>query len=508
MVSLQAALVAMSLSGIGQTAMLDFYTDWCGHCRAMNPTIDALIAAGYPVQRVNGDQNRALAAQFGVRSYPCFVMVVNGREVDRVEGGTTFSRLERMCKMGASAASPPSSPALVAQNPAPAPWSPVQPTAFTAPITPPTFPPSSALSAPFEDRGSLPAASQPASDATLLAASVRIRVEDRDGNSCGSGTIIDGRNGEALVLTCGHLFRDSQGNGRITVDLFGPSGPQQVAGRLVSYDLTRDVGLVAIRPPSPVVAARVAPPGFRVERGQSVASVGCNNGEAPTVRHSQVTSLDKYQGPPTIEVAGQPAEGRSGGGLFSSEGYVLGVCNAADPSDREGLFAALGSIYAELDQDQFAFVYKSPSENPVGRPEGASLAAAGPVPPPAMPAPVSGLPELASVQAPAVGPSASLPPQEQAAMEEIRHRLKEGAEIVCIVRPRGNPDAKSEVIMLDRASPELLKQLVSEARRQDRPYPTSLEVPREQPKPRRILLEWSAPNGIPASNPASTSKLP
>ena len=73
----------------------------------MNPTVEALIAAGYPVQRVNVDQNRPLAAKYGVQSIPCFVMVVDGREVDRVVGGTTYSRLERMCKAGASAASPP-----------------------------------------------------------------------------------------------------------------------------------------------------------------------------------------------------------------------------------------------------------------------------------------------------------------------------------------------------------------------------------------------------------------
>ena len=53
MVSLQAALVAMALSGTGQTVMLDFYADWCGPCRAMGPTIDTLVAKGYPVRRVN-----------------------------------------------------------------------------------------------------------------------------------------------------------------------------------------------------------------------------------------------------------------------------------------------------------------------------------------------------------------------------------------------------------------------------------------------------------------------
>ncbi len=57
MVSLQAAIAAIALSGVGQTVLLDFYTDWCGPCRAMNPTVQALAKAGYPVQRINKDRN-------------------------------------------------------------------------------------------------------------------------------------------------------------------------------------------------------------------------------------------------------------------------------------------------------------------------------------------------------------------------------------------------------------------------------------------------------------------
>ncbi len=112
MVTLHAALMAVALTGAGQSVMLDFYADWCGPCRAMSPTVDALIAAGYPVQRLNLDQNRALAAKFGVQRIPCFIMLVDGREVDRVNEPTTYSRLERMCKLGAAAAAPPSSPVM------------------------------------------------------------------------------------------------------------------------------------------------------------------------------------------------------------------------------------------------------------------------------------------------------------------------------------------------------------------------------------------------------------
>ena len=164
MVSLQAALAAMALSGFGQTVLLDFYADWCGPCRAMNPTVEALIAAGYPVQRVNIDQNRPLAAKYGVQSIPCFVMVVDGREVDRVEGGTTFSRLERMCKAGASAASPPHRRRCLLKTT----LRPTGPraTGRVSREQPPACLPNRRLhrpSSPFEDRGNPAVANQPAS---------------------------------------------------------------------------------------------------------------------------------------------------------------------------------------------------------------------------------------------------------------------------------------------------------------------------------------------------------
>ena len=57
MLSLPAALVAMAVAGggTGQTVLLDFYSDSCGPCRSMMPTVDRLAAEGYPVQRVNVD---------------------------------------------------------------------------------------------------------------------------------------------------------------------------------------------------------------------------------------------------------------------------------------------------------------------------------------------------------------------------------------------------------------------------------------------------------------------
>jgi thiol-disulfide isomerase/thioredoxin len=519
MVTLQVAFAAMALSGVSQTVLLDFYSDSCGPCREMNPTVQALINAGYPVQRVNVAKNRALTAKYGISNIPCFVMLVDGREVDRTVGKTSMSRLQEMCQAGLSASRPSRPPPTLAMN--------SEPAAQPIPPTPPpalSSMPSSSSAPSFDPWGPAAAQQSPSpliaqqaplplkaptgiSDAALLAASVRLRVEDPDGRECGSGTIIDSRAGEALILTCGHIFRDSQGKGPITVDLFGSGEPTRVAGELLSYDLDRDVALVKIRTPGAVAVARLAPLDYKITQGMPVASVGCNDGDRPTVQHSQVNSLNTFRGPPNLTVAGQPVQGRSGGGLFSSEGYVIGVCNARDPEQQQGLFAAPAAIYAELDRDQLAFVYKSPS--------GSLDAAPGVLPSPhSMPGAAAGPIELAGSSSPSPSPGSAvvsataiepignlpLPAHEQAALDEVRRQAKRGSKVIIVVCPDGSADGKGDVIVVDHASQGFVKQVAVEGRRQDRHYETSLELP----SPRKVIFEWSLPPGAPVPNPASS----
>jgi hypothetical protein len=51
------------------------------------------------------------------------------------------------------------------------------------------------------------------------------------------------------------------------------------------------------------------------------------------------------------------------------------------------------------------------------------------------------------------------------------------AEVICIVRPHADPRAKSEIIVLDRATPRFLDWLATEQRTQSARQMTSLEVP-------------------------------
>jgi len=70
-------------------AMIDFWADWCGPCKMLSPTIEAL-AEQYGdkvlIGKVNVDEEQELAIQFGVMSIPTVVFLKNGREFDRKVG--------------------------------------------------------------------------------------------------------------------------------------------------------------------------------------------------------------------------------------------------------------------------------------------------------------------------------------------------------------------------------------------------------------------------------------
>ncbi|HVX11623.1 MAG TPA: thioredoxin domain-containing protein [Pirellulales bacterium] len=500
MVSLQAAMLALALSG-GNPVLLDFYADWCGPCRQMDPVVHELQAAGYPVRKVNFDTERKLAAKLGITAIPCFVLMVDGKEVKRVTG--LQSRQELQALLTSAVAKPGGRPVARAQSPddGGAAFPSIPSDALGSPESPEDL---------FQRPNVAPAvadAVQPTTDPMpvesdavlrrLMAASVRLKIDDGGGNSVGSGTIIDAREGEALVLTCGHIFRDSKGKGPVSVDLFGPDAPQNVPGHVLSYDLQSDVGLISFRPGVPVVAARVAAAN-RVAPNSVVVNIGCNHGKNPTARVSRITAINKFLGPPTFSVAGQPDQGRSGGGLFTVDGYLIGVCNAADPGDNEGLYAAIDPIYHELERKGLKDMCLEPAD-----PASGNVLAAVAVEPPSMPSrmPPPGIDRSSSGLLPTSEgevPPSGISPQEAATLSEIGRR-SEGAEVICIVRSLSDPRAKSEIIVLDRASPGFVKQLASEQQVQQMRHLTSEKRPAPpRPAPQRAPATGQARRFAPA----------
>jgi thioredoxin 1 len=69
--------------------LVDFWAEWCGPCRAIIPTLDQLAEeydGKLKVAKVNVDQNRDLAQQFGVRSIPFLLIIKDGKVAEQMVG--------------------------------------------------------------------------------------------------------------------------------------------------------------------------------------------------------------------------------------------------------------------------------------------------------------------------------------------------------------------------------------------------------------------------------------
>ncbi|MDG1991465.1 MAG: thioredoxin domain-containing protein [Pirellulales bacterium] len=507
----------------GDVVFLDFSADWCGPCKQMAPLIGEIGAAGWLVRHVDVDQEHDIVKRFQVTGVPCYILLVKGHEVGRIDGATTRSELEKLLAksrqpLGLPKLAVPSDSPTVNEIPGvPVPVSKSATHLATEPPAAPTLHPpaqlSGAISQPVAGLASerslrdpqgakqqqalpppptLAVETKSALQRNLIQATARLRVQDPKGASWGTGTVIDCRQGEALILTCGHIFRDSVGEGSIEVDLFGDPSADRLAGQMVSYDLDRDLALVSVFTEAILEPVKIGSVGRSRDVGEGVVTIGCDGGREPTMHVSRVTSVDKYLGPANVQVAGQPVQGRSGGGLFALDGTLLGVCNAADPEDNEGLFAALPSIHEHLDEAGLAFVYRHVypgTENELAgnadkstvphlpdampdfsfdrrdRADAVPTASSGPRSPAEGGDPLSvdqnekqfSTPPLSQ----AVGDGEqmqSLSTGEQALLDHVREHGGD-AEVICIVRPRGASQADSEVFMLQNASPHFVDRL-------------------------------------------------
>jgi len=68
--------------------LVDFYADWCGPCVVMGPVIDELKKEikGVDIKKVNVDEDQEEASKYGVMSIPTFLILKDGKEVDRFVG--------------------------------------------------------------------------------------------------------------------------------------------------------------------------------------------------------------------------------------------------------------------------------------------------------------------------------------------------------------------------------------------------------------------------------------
>jgi thioredoxin len=84
-----------------RVALVDCWAPWCGPCRILAPTIEAL-AQDYGNKmgffKLNTDENPKVAAQFRIRSIPTLFIFVDGKLADTIIGAVPRQYIEGKLK--------------------------------------------------------------------------------------------------------------------------------------------------------------------------------------------------------------------------------------------------------------------------------------------------------------------------------------------------------------------------------------------------------------------------
>ena len=79
--------------------LVDFWAEWCGPCRMMAPTVEAVAeqyAGKIKVGKLNVDQNGGTAMRYNIRGIPTLLLFKGGEVVEQRVGAIGKSDVDKM----------------------------------------------------------------------------------------------------------------------------------------------------------------------------------------------------------------------------------------------------------------------------------------------------------------------------------------------------------------------------------------------------------------------------
>ncbi len=71
-----------------------FTADWCQPCKKVKPVVEDMKKEGFQFQMIDADYEQLLVKQFKINSVPTFILLEDGKELNRITGAKTRGELE------------------------------------------------------------------------------------------------------------------------------------------------------------------------------------------------------------------------------------------------------------------------------------------------------------------------------------------------------------------------------------------------------------------------------
>jgi thioredoxin-like negative regulator of GroEL len=75
-----------------------FTTEWCQPCKKVKPIVEDMKKEGFQFQMIDADYEQLLVKRFEIKSVPTFILLEDGKEINRITGAKTRYELEEFIK--------------------------------------------------------------------------------------------------------------------------------------------------------------------------------------------------------------------------------------------------------------------------------------------------------------------------------------------------------------------------------------------------------------------------